>query len=109
MQTWKAKENCKADLHIKWTKAHGKAEHLEQGLITHEDFVGKAVADALAGVAADKAQVSFNDPTAVLWGKMRGVASGLRTKTWLAIVAVGVGLADGLSAVLGSSSFGLLS
>ncbi len=74
---WKAKENRKADLHIKWTKAHGKAEHLDQGLITHEDLVGNAAADALAGLAADRAQVSLNDSAAVLWcksitGKVQG-------------------------------------
>ena len=77
--------------------------------MTHEDLVGNAAADALAGVAADKAQVSLNDSTAVLGGKSRGAARGWRTKTWLAIVAVGVGFAVGLSAGLGLSSFGLLS
>ena len=45
----KAKEHRTAALHIKWTKAHGTADHLNQGLVTHEDLVGNAAADALAG------------------------------------------------------------
>ncbi len=47
----------------------GRRHTLEQGLVSHEDLVGKAAADALAGVAADRAQVSLNDSTAVLWAK----------------------------------------
>ncbi len=50
-----------APLHIRWAKVHGTEEHLRSGLISHEDLVGNAAADALSGLAADKAQVTPND------------------------------------------------
>ena len=64
---WRAIAGRTAVLRISWVKAHCTIEQLSRGETTEEHFVGNAVADALAAVAAHAAQVPFAEAEAYLW------------------------------------------
>ena len=65
-RVWSALRARLAPFVLKWSRGHATKQHLVEGTVTYEDVVGNYGADAMAGAAAERCQVSMSDSTNVL-------------------------------------------